>query len=378
MIQALLDRHVQSGAIAGAVALVARGEDETVCCAGVQDLQTRAAMRPDTIFRIMSMTKPITAAAAMILVEDGRIALDDPAERWLPELADRRVLRTPQSALDDTVPAARPITVEDLLTLRLGLGWLSEGAVGREMQALGVAPGPAAVAFTPDDYMARIGRLPLAAQPGERWLYHTGADILCVLIARASGEALPALLEKRLFGPLGMVDTGFHVPAAKLDRLATAYRTGEAGLEVADPAAGGDYDHPPLFPSELVSTAADYLRFARALLRGGSPVLSSGSVERMLTDHITPAQKAASPFFPGFWEHNGWGYGGAVVTSSEGAGPSPGSYGWTGGFGTNFTIDRASDTTALLLTQRLMTGADDIALATELGRLAHPEGDRRS
>lgn len=378
MIQALLDQHVQTGAIAGAVALVAQGEAApAVFCAGVQDLESGVPMRRETIFRIMSMTKPVTAAAAMILVEQGRIALGDKVERWLPEVADRQVLRTPQSALDDTVPALRPIVVEDLLTLRLGLGWLHEGAVGQEMKALGVAPGPTAVAFTPDEYMARIGRLPLAAQPGERWLYHTGADILAVLIARVAGEPLPAFLQARLFQPLGMRDTGFHVPAAKLDRLATAYSSSEAGLAVADPASGGEYAAPPVFPSELVATADDYHRFARMLLRGGSPVLSADSIGRMMRDHITPAQKAMSPFFPGFWEHHGWGYGGAVVTSANGAGPPAGSYGWNGGYGTHFTVDPASDTLAILLTQRAMTSADDIAIATELGRIVYNEGEKR-
>ena len=371
MIQALLDRHVQSGAIAGAVALVAAGGTEAVTTAGVQDRATGAPMRPDTIFRIMSMTKPITAAAAMILVEDGRLALEDDVGRFLPELAGRRVLRTPGSPLDDTVPAMRPIVVEDLLTLRLGIGWLHEGAVAQEMQALGVAPGPTPVAFTPDEYMQRIGRLPLAAQPGERWLYHTGADILCVLIARAAGRPLPDFLHERLFQPLGMHDTGFHVPAAKLGRLATAYRKSGRGLEVADP-AGGEYAAPPTFPSELVSTAGDYARFARMLLQHGDPVLSAASVRRMMQDHITPAQKAASPFFPGFWDRNGWGYGGAVVTRTEGAGPPVGSYGWTGGYGTNVVADPRSGTIALLLTQRAMTAADDVALATELGQIVFP------
>jgi CubicO group peptidase (beta-lactamase class C family) len=270
----------------------------------------------------------------------------------------------------------RPILVEDLLTLRLGLGWLHEGAVGQEMQALGVAPGPTAVGFTPDDYMERIGRLPLAAQPGERWLYHTGADILAVLIARAAGMTLPEFLNTWLFQPLGMHDTGFHVPAAKLDRLATGYRRNEGGLEVADPVEGGEYAASPLFPSELVSTAGDYARFARMLRRGGEPVLSAGSVRRMMQDHITPAQKAASPFFPGFWDRNGWGYGGAVVTRTDGAGPPIGSYGWTGGYGTNFAIDPHSGTIAMLLTQRLMTVADDVAIATELGRIVFPAANK--
>lgn len=374
MIQSLLGRHVETGAIAGAVALVGRGEEAMVFTAGLQDLESGAPMRRDTIFRIMSMTKPITAAAAMILVEDGRVALADPVERWLPELAGRRVLRTPDSALDDTVPAARPIVVEDLLTLRLGLGWLQDGAVGREMQALGVAPGPDPVPFTPDEYMARIGRLPLAAQPGERWLYHTGADILAVLIARAAGTELPEFLQERLFAPLGMQDTGFYVPAAKLGRFATGYaRAPEGGLVVSDPAAGGAYTTPPQFPSELVSTADDYCRFARMLLRGGERLLSADSVRRMMQDHITPAQKAASPFFPGFWDDKGWGYGGAVVTRATAGGPRPGSYGWDGGYGTSMTIDPAADRTVILLLQRLMTGPDDTAIAAELRRIAYAD-----
>jgi CubicO group peptidase (beta-lactamase class C family) len=378
MIQSLLDRHVETGAIAGAVALVGGGDEATVFTAGSQDLESGAKMRRDTIFRIMSMTKPITAAAAMILVEDGRIALDDPVERWLPELAARRVLRTPDSALDDTVPAARPIVVEDLLTLRLGLGWVQDGAVGREMQALGVAPGPDPVPFTPDEFMERIGRLPLASQPGERWLYHTGADILAVLIARAAGTALPEFLQERLFAPLGMQDTGFYVPSAKLARLATGYsRAKEGGLVVSDPAVGGAYAAPPLFPSELVSTADDYLRFARMLLRGGDSggvrVLSADSVRRMMQDRITPEQKAASPFFPGFWDDKGWGYGAAVVTRETACGPKPGSYGWDGGYGTSMTIDPEADRIVILLLQRLMTGPDDVAIAAELRRIAYAE-----
>ncbi|MBV8915666.1 MAG: beta-lactamase family protein, partial [Acetobacteraceae bacterium] len=218
----LLEEQVRTGAIAGAVAALVWGEAVQVVTAGAQDFASGAPMRRDTIFRIMSMTKPITAAAAMVLVEDGTIALEESVECFLPELADRRVLRTPDSPLDDTVPAERPITLEDLLTLRCGLGWLPSGAVAAAMQAFGVAPGPDPVPFGPDEFMRRIGDLPLASQPGQRWLYHTGADILAVLIARAAGMSLPDFLRERLFEPLGMRDTGFHVPEADLSRLATA------------------------------------------------------------------------------------------------------------------------------------------------------------
>lgn len=379
--QSMIDGHVAAGEIAGAVAVIAVGDDTAVATSGVQDIDTNIGMRRDTIFRIMSMTKPITAAAAMILVEDGSMALDDPVERWLPELSTRRVLRTNDSELDDVVPAARSIVVEDLLTLRLGLGWLPDCALGREMARLGVAPGPNPVPLSPDEFMTRIGRLPLAAQPGERWIYHTGADILTVLISRVAGKPLGEFLADRLFDPLGMVDTGFFVSRMKLGRLATGYSRSDAGLAIADPAVGGHYSAPPVFPSELVSTADDYLRFARMLLRGGSPVLSRGNVERMMQDQISAAQKAVSPFFPGFWDETGWGYGGGIVTHKRGDGPSVGSYGWDGGFGTTMTIDPHTDTVVILLLQRLMTGPADTTIGADLRRIAfadrhpHPSGD---
>jgi len=162
------------------------------------------------------------------------------------------------------------------------------------------------------------------------------------------------------------------VPASELSRLATGYAHGpEGGLVVADGARGGHYSTPPLFPSELVSTADDYLRFARMLLRGGAPVLSAASIRRMMTDHITPEQKAASPFFPGFWDEKGWGYGGAVVTRGSEDGPRAGSYGWDGGFGTSFTADPATDTITILLLQRMMRGPDDAAIAEALRRVAY-------
>jgi len=378
-IGATLRRAVDRGAVAGAVALVAQGDVVQVEAAGVQDLSTAVPMRRDTIVRIASMTKPVTAAAAMMLVEDGRIALDDPVERWLPELADRRVLRSMESAVDDTVPARRPITLEDLLTLRLGLGAVMAPPGTYPVQALvtelGLAPSAEHVPFPPDEYMARIGRLPLMHQPGERWVYHTGADILAVLIARVAGMSLGDFLHLRIFAPLGMRDTGFSVPDAAIDRLATAYRRDETGaLHVVDPARGGAYASPPVFESELVSTADDYLAFARMLLvgenRSGRFLLTAGSVRLMMQDHITAAQKAASPFAAGFWDRSGWGYGGAVVTASGGAG-APGSFGWMGGLGTSVLIDPALGRTTIVLAQRLMRAPDDTALTTEVQSLVY-------
>ncbi len=377
----VLRGHVARGEVAGLVALVARRDAVHVTAIGVQDSASGAPMRRDTIFRIASMTKPVTAAAVMMLVEESRIGLDDPVDRWLPELASRRVLRRIESPLDDTVPAARPITLRDLLTFRFGLGAVMAKPGTYPIQAamaeLGVAPGPEQVAAAPDDYMRRIGRLPLMHQPGEKWLYHTGADILGVLIARIAGMRLADFLRERIFAPLGMRDTGFSVPDAAIGRLAACYaRDPKSGaLTVWDEARGGRYARPPVFPSLLVSTADDFLAFARMLLQHGRHtdvrILAGPSVELMMTDHITPEQKAASPFFPGFWDTKGWGFGGAVVTRRDPTGANPGSYGWAGGFGTSFIVDPAAEMVAILLVQRLMRSPDDSALNEEFLSLAY-------
>jgi len=373
--------HVARGDVHGLVALVARRDAVHVTAIGVQDSASGAPMRRDTIFRIASMTKPVTAAAVMMLVEESRIGLDDPVDRWLPELASRRVLRRIESPLDDTVPAARPITLRDLLTFRFGLGAVmampGTYPIQAAMAELGVAPGPEQVAAAPDDYMRRIGRLPLMHQPGEKWLYHTGADILGVLIARIAGMRLADFLRERIFAPLGMRDTGFSVPDAAIGRLAACYARGpkSGALTVWDAARGGRYAHPPVFASLLVSTADDFLAFARMLLQHGRHtdvrILERPSVELMMTDHITPEQKAASPFFPGFWDTKGWGFGGAVVTRRDPNGANPGSYGWAGGFGTSFIVDPAADMVAILLVQRLMRSPDDSALNEEFLTLAY-------
>ncbi len=370
----LLRDHAGRREVAGAVGLIARGDTVHVAAAGVQDLASATPMRRETIFRIASMTKPIVAAAAMMLVEEGRVALDEPVARWLPELADARVLRAIAAPLDDTVPAARPITLRDLMIFTFGLGAVMAPPgtypIQSAMTELGVAPGPAQLAVPPDEYMRRIGSLPLMHQPGEKWMYHTGADVLAVLLARAAGKPLDDFLRERIFAPLDMRDTGFQVAEPELDRLATCYARDDTGaLKVWDPARGGQYAQPPVFPSLLVSTADDYLAFGGMLLRHGAHagrrLLTAKSVASMLTDQLTAEQKAASPFFPDFWERKGWGFGGAVVTQRDPTGAQPGSYGWSGGFGTTFIVDPAADLVAILLVQRLMRGPGDTALMDE-------------
>lgn len=375
-----MQAYAGRGDAAGIVALVARRGAIHAEVAGVQDLAAGVPMRRDTIFRMASMTKPILAAAAMSLVEETRIGLDDAVERWLPELANRVVLRTIKSPLDDTVPAGRPVTLRDLLTFRFGLGAVMAPPgtypIQTAMTEAGIAPSASSVPFTQDEYMARIGRLPLIHQPGERWLYHTGADVLAVLMTRLTGQPLGAFLQERIFMPLGMKDTGFSVADTAIDRLATCY-TGDGGdgLKVWDTARGGRYASPPVFPNALVSTADDYLAFARMLLDHGrcpgGRILARPTVQLMMTDQITPAQKAASPFFPGFWDNQGWGFGGAVTTRRDSIFASPGSYGWTGGFGTIFIADPAEDMVAILLIQRLMSGPDDTAIHQDFLTLAY-------
>jgi CubicO group peptidase (beta-lactamase class C family) len=376
--------YVERGEIAGAVTLLCRRDEVHVEAIGARDLATAAPMRRDTIFRIASMTKPITAAAAMILVEETRLRLDEPVDRWLPELANRKVLRAIDSPLDDTVPAARPITLRDLLTFRLGIGAVmvfpGRYPIQKAMADAGLAPGPKALRFSPDEFMDRVGRLPLIHQPGERWMYHTGSDILGVLIARASGMSLGSFLKERIFEPLGMMDTGFSVPEAKLGRLATCYQGDPASgrLAVYDEARGGLWARPPVFESGgggLVSTADDYLAFARMMLRhgrhGAERILSRPAVEVMTADQLTAEQKAVSPFVPGFWDTRGWGFGWSVITRRNGVGLSPGSFGWDGGFSTSGYCDPREEMVGILLAQRVMTSPTGFDFHRDFWTLAY-------
>jgi CubicO group peptidase (beta-lactamase class C family) len=360
--------HVERGTVPGLVTLVSRRDETHVDAIGMKAVGGTDPIRRDTIFRITSMTKPITAAATMILVEECALRLDDPVDRLLPELATRRVLRRLDGPLDDTVPANRPITVRDLLTLRMGLGMIwgrpdaypIQRAVA-ELGIVGFGPPDQSTPHDPDEWIRRLATLPLMHQPGEMWMYNTGSYVLGVLIARASGQDLPAFLRERIFEPLGMKDTGFSVPAAKLDRLATSYwaNPDTGALEFHDGVADSRWSRPPAFPDAgagLVSTIDDYLAFGRMMLNKGrhgrERILSRPSVETMTTDHLTPAQKAASGSFPGQWGTRGWGFGVSVVTRRDDPTAVPGRFGWDGGYGTSWSSDPTEDMVAILMTQR--------------------------
>ncbi|MGW0081412.1 serine hydrolase domain-containing protein [Streptomyces sp. NPDC003393] len=349
-----LRRHVDDGRVPGAVGLVARGDEVEVVAVGSVDTARSAPMTRESIFRIASITKPITAAAVLMLVEDGRIGLDDPVADWLPELSGPVAVRTPSSPVDDVVPAARPITVEDLLSSRTGWGFPSDFSLPAVQALFGVQKDGRALQQwpEPDTWLTELAAVPLLYQPGEAWLYGTSSDLQGVLVARASGRTLPEFLAERVFEPLGMRDTAFEVPAAKRDRFTSYYRVAESGApELAD-RPDGDWSSIPPFPSGgggLVSTADDWLAFARMLLGGGRAgghrLLGDASVSRMTTDHLTAAQRRIGALF---MEGQGWGYGGQVDVTPADPWNVPGRYGWVGGTGTTAHLTPAGKVTILL------------------------------
>ncbi|MGH2587754.1 MAG: serine hydrolase domain-containing protein [Dehalococcoidia bacterium] len=365
---AVMAGYVERGEPPGLVTLVSRRGEVHVDAIGMKAVGGNDPMRRDTIFRISSMTKPITAAATMILVEECRLRLEEPVDRWLPELADRTVLRRLDGPLDETVPANRPITVRDALTFRMGFGQMMASPDAYPIlrtaseQQIGMGPPAPSVAPAPDEWIRRLGSLPLMHQPGERWMYNTGSDVLGVLIARASGQTFEAFLRERIFGPLGMKDTGFSVPTEKLDRFATSYwthpETGET--QIFDAAEGGQWSRPPAFPSGaggLVSTVDDYLAFGQMLLNNGKHgserILSRLSVEAMTTDQLTPEQQHAASDFLG--DNSGWGLGVAIVMRRDNVAAVPGRYGWDGGLGTSWASDPTEQLVGILLTQAAFT-----------------------
>jgi CubicO group peptidase (beta-lactamase class C family) len=367
---AVMAGYVERGEVPGIVTLVCRRGEVHADAIGMKAAGGSDPIRRDTIFRIASMTKPIAGAAAMILVEECKLRLDEPVDRLLPEIADRRVLKRLDGPLGDTVPANRPITVRDLLTFRMGFGVVMAAPgtypIQRAVSELALFQGPPRPQTPPgpDEWIRRLGTLPLMHQPGEKWMYHTGSDVLGVLIARAAGQPLETFLRERLFEPLGMKDTAFSVPVAQLDRLATSYWTSPAtgALDLFDAAEGGQWSRPPAFPSGgggLVSTVDDYLAFGRMMLNRGNHgsrrILSRPSVETMTTDQLTQEQKAVSGLLPGYFDSHGWGFGVSVVTRREELSGSVGRFGWDGGLGTSWSSDPQEDMVGILMTQRAWT-----------------------
>jgi CubicO group peptidase (beta-lactamase class C family) len=380
-----LSAHVESGAVPGLAALVARGNDVDTVVLGSPAVGDSTPLRRDAIFRIASLSKPIGAAAAMALVDDGVLSVSDPVEKFLPELADRRVLRSLKSPLSDTVPAERSITIEDLLTFRLGFGCIMAPPDTYPIQSAEVELGLMTLgppwpppSFGPDEWLARFATLPLMEQPGTMWRYNTGSQVLGFLIERASGKPLEAFLRERLFGPLGMKDTSFRVPPEKQDRFTTAYMPSRdsVALDLMDEPRSGWWSEPPALPNiagMLVSTLDDFWAFTSMLAAGGRhegrQVLSAGAVADMTTDHLTADQRATATPFLG--AHDGWGYCMVAPVPVTGPPPEPWGYGWNGGTGTVWTSDPGSGLTGILLTQRALTSPEPPALFVDFWDAAY-------
>jgi len=373
----VLAGYVEAGTTPGIVSLVARRGEAHIETLGTKTIGGEPVRR-DTIFRIASMTKPVTAVAAMILAEECVVRLEDPVERWLPELADRRVVKRVDGPIDDTVPADRSITVRDLLNFQMGFGGLfgpprmypivdAANEIG-----IGMSP-PGTPMPKPDEYIRRLGTLPLMHQPGEKWMYNTGSDVLGVLIARASGMSFEDFLRERIFEPLGMKDTSFSVPSGKLDRFTACYSSAGAFDEV-----DGFWSTPPAFPSGaggLVSTVDDYYAFGQMMLNGGTldgeRIVSRLSVEAMTTDQLTPEQKAVSGLQPSDFDAMGWGLGLSIITKRDNIASVPGRYGWCGGLGSAWYSDPHEEMVTVILTNKMWDESRPPAVFRDFWTLAY-------
>ncbi len=356
---------IDKGDAAGLVTLLYRhGTVAQVTAVGWQDESAKTPMRRDTIFRIASMTKPIVSVATLMLMEEGVFALTDQVDKFLPELANRNLLPDPSAPLKTAAPSPHGITILDLLTHRSGIV-TPDTKPGPLVSALKEAD--SARSIGPDEWIKRVGALPLAYEPGTRFNYGNSFDVLGVLLARASGMPLPQLLEQRIFAPLGMKDTGFVVPSGKMPRFATNYATDpQSGRRVVSdqPGENSRWAKPPAFPAGaggLVSTADDYLSFARMLLGRGRDgdvrLLSHESVALMTANELTPEQRKIP--FSGFefWAGQGFGLGVSVVDDVARQARSPfgfssaGSFGWPGAYGTWWQADPKEDMIQIFMVQ---------------------------
>lgn len=362
-LQDTMNAYVARGEVAGVVTLVhRRGETAHVGVAGWQDKEARVAMKRGSLFRIASMTKPVVSVATMMLVEEGLLRLSDPIGRWLPELADMKVLPRPDAPLEQARPAERPITVRDLLIHRSGLSYVltAEGPLAGALSEFNELVFPKIIAT--DEWLARLGQLPLSYPPGQRWHYGLSTDVLGLLLGRVTGTSFAEVLDSRIFQPLGMTDTGFWVPEKKWKRFGPAYTPHpETGQRiVVDPARGSRWQDPRSFPSGgagLVSTVDDYLKFGRMMLGGGAVdgvrLLSRKTVELMTANQLSEQERNAPFLGLDFWAGRGFGLGFGVVhdIARYDAYASAGQFGWPGAYGTFWAADPAEDMVMLMMIQ---------------------------
>jgi CubicO group peptidase (beta-lactamase class C family) len=368
--QASICEAVDGGVLSGAVTLVWQaGEVLQLNEIGYRDVEARLPMQRDTIFRIASMSKPVTTVAAMTLYDEGKLALDDPITRWLPEFADIKVLDDPRGPLDKTSPARRPITVDDLMTHRSGLVY-SFSVTGPLSKAYLRLP----FRQNPDTWLAELTALPLVHQPGERLTYSHATDVLGIILSRIDDKPIHQVLADRVFEPLGMPDTGFFVSTEGRRRAATMYKLDDDNTLTHD-VMGPPPIAPPAFcqgGGGLWSTVGDYLRFARMLLAGGeldgTRLLSQEAVRLMRTDRLTHEQKRYSFLGNPYWIGRGFGLGLSVVTDPAQFGPlfgpgGAGTFGWPGAYGTWWQADPTRDLILIYLVQNQPSLSTDAAAA---------------
>ncbi|WP_165967379.1 serine hydrolase domain-containing protein [Luteimonas aestuarii] len=368
-----LQGYVDRGELPGASVLVARhGRIVHLAAFGQRDIDTAAPMADDTIIRVYSMAKPVTAAAVMAAYEKGGFSLSDPVARYVPELADVRVYADGEGDAIETVPAQQQMTIENLLTHTAGFTMSFQ--IGTPVAKLYQQAGLQSATWFLDGsipdlgaFAERISSVPLAYQPDERWHYGLGFDIAALVVERTRGQGFDAFLQERILGPLKMGDTGFHVPEGSLDRFASLYaRNADGGLVAVETPQRSAFLKPPAVATgsgALVSTILDYYRFAQMLCNGGEldgvRVLRPGSVDLMLSNHLREDQfgqlAEATPFgFGGTGTGVGFGYGGAVVLDDEHGGE--GTYMWGGAGSTTFFVDRRNGIVAVLMTQLMPSG----------------------
>jgi CubicO group peptidase (beta-lactamase class C family) len=376
-VRALLQSVVDAGQISGFVTLLWKdGHVVQVSTVGQRDMERGLPMGRDTLFRIASMTKPVTSAAALMLMEQGKLKLDDPITRWAPEFADMKVLKDPLGPLDEVTPAPRDITIEDLLTHRAGLSYNfnSQGPIGKAYdEALG---SPLAGKLPTDEWMKRLGSLPLVYPPGDRFHYSHSTDVLGFIVARIFGASLGETLKSMIFDPLGMAETAFWLPPEKQDRVARIYRKFPDGRK--QDISYGLTPEPGPWESGgggLISKVDDYLKFARMLMGEGQSdgvrLLSPQSVRLMSENRLTAAQRQIPFFGQPLWSVMGFGLGLSTIMNEQianmvGVG-SEGAYGWPGAFGTWWMADPKTGAILIYLVQE---SATDFGPATTIDAAA--------